>query len=177
MTDPSHFNDISHAEIKFAIGECSLGAILVAISKRGVCAISLGDKADILARDFLHRFPSAELITGDHEFEQLFAKVIDFVETPALEHDLPLDIRGTAFQQRVWQTLRDIPPGSTVSYTDIAHQIDAPKSFRAVAGACAANTMAVAIPCHRVVRNNGGLSGYRWGIERKAELLRRENKP
>ncbi len=176
MTSPNHIKNISPIEIKFAIGECSLGAILVGISESRVCAISLGDKADILARDFLHRFPSAELTTGNHEFEQLFANVIDFVEAPALGFDLPLDIRGTVFQKRVWQTLRDIPPGSTVSYTNIAHQIGAPKSFRAVAGACAANTLAVAIPCHRVVRHDGGLSGYRWGVERKAELLRRESK-
>jgi AraC family transcriptional regulator of adaptative response/methylated-DNA-[protein]-cysteine methyltransferase len=115
------------------------------------------------------------LLGGDNQFEQLIAKVAGFVEAPALGLDLPLDIRGTAFQQRVWQALREIPVGATVSYTDIAFRIGSPKSVRAVAGACAANTLAVAIPCHRVVRNDGSLSGYRWGIERKAELLRRES--
>jgi AraC family transcriptional regulator, regulatory protein of adaptative response / methylated-DNA-[protein]-cysteine methyltransferase len=165
-----------NTQIRFAIGECSLGAILVAMSDRGVCSISLGDDPDTLVRNLQDRFPQAELLGGDNEFEQLIAKVVGFVEAPALGLDLPLDIRGTAFQQRVWQALREIPVGKTVSYTDIAHRIGSPRSVRAIAGACAANTLAVAIPCHRVVRNDGSLSGYRWGIERKAELQRRESK-
>ncbi|HWX66518.1 MAG TPA: bifunctional DNA-binding transcriptional regulator/O6-methylguanine-DNA methyltransferase Ada [Rhodanobacter sp.] len=161
-------------DIHFAIGECSLGAILVAQSGRGVCAILLGDDPDALARDLQDRFPKANLIGGDHAFEQLMATVVGFVEAPALGLDLPLDVRGTAFQQRVWQALREIPAGVTASYTEIARRIGSPSAVRAVAGACAANMLAVAIPCHRVVRNDGGLSGYRWGVERKRALLTRE---
>jgi AraC family transcriptional regulator of adaptative response/methylated-DNA-[protein]-cysteine methyltransferase len=147
---------------------------LVATSARGVCAILLGDDPDALARDLQDRFPRANLIGGDRQFEQLVAKVVGFVETPALGLDLPLDVRGTAFQQRVWQALRKIPVGSTASYTDIAKRIGSPNSVRAVAQACSANVLAVAIPCHRVVKNDGALSGYRWGVERKRELLKRE---
>ncbi len=162
-------------EIRFAIGKCSLGSILVAVSPAGVCAISLGDDTGILACSLQDRFPQAKPIGGDSEFEQLVANVIGFVEAPASGLKLPLDVRGTAFQQRVWQALREIPAGATVSYTDIALRIGSPKSARAVASACARNILAVAIPCHRVVRNDGTLSGYRWGVERKAELLRRES--
>jgi AraC family transcriptional regulator of adaptative response/methylated-DNA-[protein]-cysteine methyltransferase len=162
------------AQIRFAVGECSLGSILVAQSERGVCAILLGDDPDALVRDLQDRFPRARLTGGDADFEQLVAKVVGFVEAPRLGLDLPLDVRGTAFQQRVWQALRKIPPGRTVSYADIAKRIGAPKSVRAVAQACGANTLAVAIPCHRVVRTDGALSGYRWGIERKRALLERE---
>ncbi|MGH8158137.1 MAG: bifunctional DNA-binding transcriptional regulator/O6-methylguanine-DNA methyltransferase Ada [Rhodanobacter sp.] len=161
-------------DIHFAIGECSLGAILVAQSQRGVCAILLGDDPDALARDLQDRFPKANLIGGDRAFEQLVAQVVGFVEAPAIGLDLPLDVRGTAFQQRVWQALRGIPVGTTASYSEIAARIGSPRSVRAVAQACAANTLAVAIPCHRVVRNDGGLSGYRWGVQRKRALLDRE---
>jgi len=164
----------TNAEIRFAVGECSLGAILVAASGKGVCAILLGDDPDALARDLQDRFPRAVLIGGDAEFEQLVARVVGLIEAPALGHDLPLDVRGTVFQQRVWQALRQIPAGSTASYLDIAHKIGAPKAVRAVAQACAGNALAVAIPCHRVVRTDGALSGYRWGIERKRALLQRE---
>ncbi|MGJ7507022.1 bifunctional DNA-binding transcriptional regulator/O6-methylguanine-DNA methyltransferase Ada [Variovorax sp. GT1P44] len=163
-------------EIRFAIGECALGAILVAQSGRGVCAIALGDDPDALVRDLQDQFPRARLVGGDAGFEQLVAKVVGFVEAPGLGLDLPLDVRGTAFQQRVWQALREIPVGTTASYSDIAQRIGAPKSVRAVAQACGANTLAVAIPCHRVVRSDGGLSGYRWGVERKSALLQREAK-
>ena len=163
-----------NADIRFAVGECSLGAILVAQSEIGVCAILLGDDPDALARDLQDRFPRATLIGGDVEFERLVSQVVGFVEAPGLSLDLPLDVRGTAFQQRVWQALSEIPAGSTASYTEIAARIGAPKSVRAVARACAANPLAVAIPCHRVVRNDGGLSGYRWGVERKRTLLQRE---
>jgi AraC family transcriptional regulator, regulatory protein of adaptative response / methylated-DNA-[protein]-cysteine methyltransferase len=162
--------------IRFAVGQCSLGAILVAASERGICAILMGDEPDALVRDLQDRFPNAELIGGDAEFEQWMARVVGFVEVPRLGLDLPLDVRGTAFQQRVWQALREIPVGETASYAEIARRIDAPKSVRAVAAACAANALAVAIPCHRVVRSDGGLSGYRWGIERKRALLEREAK-
>jgi AraC family transcriptional regulator of adaptative response/methylated-DNA-[protein]-cysteine methyltransferase len=160
--------------IRFAIGESWLGPILVAASDKGVCAILLGDDPTELAHDLEDLFPDAELIGGDAGFEQLVAKVIGFVEMPSIGLDLPLDIRGTAFQQRVWEALRKIPPGSTASYADIAKRIGQPKSVRAVAQACGANALAVAIPCHRVVRTDGSLSGYRWGVARKERLLHRE---
>lgn len=165
------------AEIRFAIGQCALGAILVAQSERGLCAISLGDDAEALLRELQDRFPKARLIGGDAAFEQLVAQVVGFVEAPGLGLDLPLDVRGTAFQQRVWQALREIPPGQTASYAEIARRIGAPAAVRAVASACAANTLAVAIPCHRVLRQDGSLSGYRWGVERKRALLEREGQP
>ena len=164
-------------DILFAVGQCSLGAILVAQSERGVCAILLGDDPHQLVCDLQDRFRQANLLGADQAFEQLIAKVVGFIEAPALGLDLPLDVRGTAFQERVWQALRDIPPGSTASYAEIARQIGAPKAFRAVAQACGANHLAVAIPCHRVVRSDGDLSGYRWGVERKRELLEREARP
>ncbi|MCG7757610.1 MAG: bifunctional DNA-binding transcriptional regulator/O6-methylguanine-DNA methyltransferase Ada [Nitrosomonas sp.] len=175
MTPSDYRAGGTNRRIRFALGECSLGSILVAASEIGICSIALGDDPDRLALELQDRFPKAELIGGDHEFEQWVAKVVGFVEAPAIGLDLPLDMRGTAFQQRVWRALRQIPVGEKVSYTEIAQRIGAPKAVRAVAGACAANTLAVAIPCHRVVRSDGGLSGYRWGVERKAELLRREN--
>lgn len=160
--------------IRFAVGECSLGAILVAASARGICAILLGDDPDRLVRDLQDRFPNAELAGGDAGFERWVAQVVGFVEQPRLGLALPLDVRGTAFQQRVWQALQKIPAGTTASYSEIAQRIGAPKAVRAVAGACAANALAVAIPCHRVVRTDGGLSGYRWGVKRKRALLDRE---
>lgn len=171
MTPTNYRAGGANTEIRFAIGECSLGSILVAVSERGVCAILIGDDPDELARDLQDRFPRANLVGGDAGFEQSVAKVVGFVEAPRLGLDLPLDVRGTAFQQRVWQALREIPVGETASYTDIAKRIGAPKSVRAVAQACGANALAVAIPCHRVVRNDGALSGYRWGVERKRALL------
>lgn len=174
MTPSNYRAGGTRTEIRFAIGECSLGSILVARSDRGICAILLGDDPDALARDLQDRFPQATLVGGDAGFEQLVAKVVGFVETPALGLDLPLDVRGTAFQHRVWQALRTIPAGATASYSDIARRIGSPRSVRAVAQACGANALAVAIPCHRVVRTDGALSGYRWGVERKRALLDRE---
>lgn len=174
MTPSSYRAGGTNTAIRFALGECSLGSILVAASERGICCILLGDDPDTLLRDLQDGFPNAELIGGDEVFEKLIAQVIGFVESPAIGLDLPLDVRGTAFQQRVWRALRELPAGSTASYTEIARRIGAPKSARAVAQACAANNLAVAIPCHRVVRNDGGLSGYRWGVERKRALLKRE---
>jgi AraC family transcriptional regulator, regulatory protein of adaptative response / methylated-DNA-[protein]-cysteine methyltransferase len=162
------------AEIRFAIGQCSLGAILVAATERGVCAILLGDDPEALAHDLERKFPRARLVGADAGFEQLVAQVVGLVEQPRLGSELPLDIRGTAFQQRVWKALRRIPAGKTASYRDIARRIGAPRAVRAVAQACAANALAVAIPCHRVVRTDGDLSGYRWGVERKRALLDRE---
>lgn len=174
MTPAQYRDGGLHVRIEFALGECALGALLVARSGRGLCAISLGDDPDALLRELQDRFPRAELVGGDAAFERLVARVVGFVERPALGLDLPLDIRGTAFQQRVWDALRKVPAGETVSYADIAARIGSPTSVRAVAQACAANTLAVAIPCHRVVRSDGGLSGYRWGVERKRALLQRE---
>jgi AraC family transcriptional regulator, regulatory protein of adaptative response / methylated-DNA-[protein]-cysteine methyltransferase len=174
MTPTEYRAGGTHADIRFAVGECSLGSILVARSERGVCAILLGDDPDSLVRDLQDRFPRATLVGGDERFERLVASVVGFVEAPAVGLDLPLDVRGTAFQQRVWQALRAIPAGSTVSYSELAEKIGSRGSVRAVAQACAANPLAVAIPCHRVVRRDGSLSGYRWGIERKRALLERE---
>jgi AraC family transcriptional regulator of adaptative response/methylated-DNA-[protein]-cysteine methyltransferase len=163
-------------EIRYAIPECSLGPVLIAASEKGVCAILFGDDPEELRRDLQNQFPRARLIGGDKSFEELTAKIVAFVEAPADGLDLPLDIRGTAFQQRVWDALRRIPAGSTASYAEIAEKIGAPKAVRAVARACATNRIAVAIPCHRVVRSDGGLSGYRGGVERKRALLEKEAK-
>jgi AraC family transcriptional regulator of adaptative response/methylated-DNA-[protein]-cysteine methyltransferase len=161
-------------EIRFAVGETSLGAILVASSKNGVVSILLGNDPDELVRELQDRFPKARLIGADKDYEALVARVVGFIEAPGLGLDLPLDIRGTAFQRRVWQALQEVPIGQTVSYTEIAQRIGSPNAVRAVAGACAGNNLAVAIPCHRVVRNDGSLSGYAWGVERKQALLKRE---
>ena len=160
--------------IRFAVGKCWLGDILVAASDKGVCAILFGDDPDKLVRDLQDRFATATLIGGEKRFEQLVATVVGIVSKPGAEFDLPLDIRGTAFQQRVWEALRRIPAGSTASYAEIAKRIGEPRAVRAVAQACATNTLAVAIPCHRVVRTDGSLSGYRWGVERKERLLKCE---
>ena len=164
----------SDTDIFFAIGECSLGSILVAQSRKGVCSILLGDDPAFLVRDLQDRFPKANLIGNEPGYEDLVAKVVGLIEELGIGFDLPLDIRGTAFQRCVWKALQQIPPGCTVSYSDIANKIGMPKAVRAVAQACGANTLAVAIPCHRVVRNDGSLSGYRWGVERKRALLERE---
>ncbi|MCC5883595.1 MAG: bifunctional DNA-binding transcriptional regulator/O6-methylguanine-DNA methyltransferase Ada [Halomonas sp.] len=161
-------------EIRFALGECSLGTFLVAASEKGICAISLGHDPEQLLQEFQDRFSNANLIPGGKEFDTWVAKVVGFVEAPGVGWSLPLDIRGTAFQQRVWQALIEIPVGTTISYAELAQQIGSPKSVRAVARACASNTIALAIPCHRVVRSDGALSGYRWGVERKRALLERE---
>jgi AraC family transcriptional regulator, regulatory protein of adaptative response / methylated-DNA-[protein]-cysteine methyltransferase len=161
-------------EIRFAVGQCSLGAILVASSKKGVVSILIDDEPDDLVRTLQDRFSNAQLVGADAEYEQLVARVVGLVESPAVRVDLPLDVRGTVFQRKVWQALRKIPVGKTLSYADVARRIGAPKAVRAVAGACAANHIAVAIPCHRVIRNDGGVSGYRWGVERRRALLERE---
>lgn len=176
MTPTAYRAGGADAAIRFAVGQCSLGAILVASSDKGVCAILIGDDPEELVRDLQDKFPKAQLTGGDADYEKLVARVIGFVEAPGIGLDLPLDVRGTAFQQRVWAALRDIPVGTTATYADIAEKIGAPKSVRAVAGACAANALAVAIPCHRVVRTDGGLSGYRWGVERKRALIECETK-
>jgi AraC family transcriptional regulator of adaptative response/methylated-DNA-[protein]-cysteine methyltransferase len=162
------------AVIRFAVGEASLGAVLVAATNKGVCAIMLGDDPETLVRELQDRFPRAELKGGDAEFERTVAQVVGLVEAPGQRLDLPLDIRGTAFQQRVWSALQAIPSGKTTTYKEIARAIGQPKAVRAVAQACGANPLAVAIPCHRVVRSEGDLSGYHWGVERKRKLLDRE---
>jgi len=172
---PTKFRDGGDGlTIRFAFGTTSLGSILVASTDKGVCAIFIDDDRDALVRELQERFPDAELVGGDTEFEQIVAQVVAFVEEPQIGFTLPLDIRGTAFQQRVWQALREIPLGTTVTYTDIARKIGKPKAVRAVGAACGANHIGVLIPCHRVVGTNGKLTGYRWGVERKKELLRRE---
>ncbi|HEY0294111.1 MAG TPA: bifunctional DNA-binding transcriptional regulator/O6-methylguanine-DNA methyltransferase Ada [Bordetella sp.] len=164
----------ANTDIHFAVGQCSLGAILVAGSPRGICAILLDDDPDALVRALQDQFPRARLIGADRDFEQWVAQVVGLVETPSVGLNLPLDVRGTAFQERVWRALRDIPPGTTATYADVARRIGMPSAVRAVAGACAANKLAVAIPCHRVVRSDGSLSGYHWGVARKRALLDRE---
>jgi AraC family transcriptional regulator of adaptative response/methylated-DNA-[protein]-cysteine methyltransferase len=164
----------ANEEIRFALGQTSLGAILVASSKRGVASILLGNDPDALLRQLQDRFPKAKLIGADRDYEALVARVVGFIEAPQIGLNLPLDVRGTAFQRRVWQALQEIPVGQTASYAEIAQRIGSPKAIRAVAGACAANNLAVVIPCHRVVRNDGALSGYAWGVERKKALLDRE---
>ena len=173
---PAHYRaGGAHEVLTFAVGQCALGAILVASSAHGVAAILLGDDPAALVRDLEDRFPKVRLVGGDSTYEQLVAQVVGFVESPGRGLALPLDVRGTAFQHRVWMALREIPAGQTASYTTIAEKIGSPRSVRAVAGACAANLLAVAIPCHRVVRQDGSLSGYRWGVERKRELIARES--
>jgi AraC family transcriptional regulator of adaptative response/methylated-DNA-[protein]-cysteine methyltransferase len=174
MTPTRYKQGGAKVEIRFALGECSLGSLLVASSGRGICAISLGDDPDALVRELQDRLPHAKLIGGDSDYERVIAQVVGLIDTPGQGFDLPLDIRGTAFQQRVWQALQEIPPGTTLSYTELAARIGRPSASRAVASACAANTLAVAIPCHRVVRTDGSLSGYRWGVERKQALLEKE---
>lgn len=174
MTPTAYRSGGADTTIRFAVGYCSLGAILVAQSDRGICAILMGEDPRDLIRDLHDRFPRANLIGGDAEFEQLVAEVVGFVESPGIGLALPLDVRGTAFQQRVWQALQEIPPGKTISYAELANRIGVPSAVRAVAQACGANALAVVIPCHRVVRSDGGLSGYRWGLARKRALLDRE---
>jgi AraC family transcriptional regulator of adaptative response/methylated-DNA-[protein]-cysteine methyltransferase len=174
MTPTQYRSGGANEEIRFAVGETTLGSILVASSKKGVAAILLGDDPEKLVCNLQDRFPKAKLIGADGDYEGLVARIVGFVEAPAIGLNLPLDIRGTAFQQRVWLALQKIPVGATVSYSEVARRIGSPKAVRAVAGACAANNLAVAIPCHRVVKNDGSLSGYAWGVERKRVLLDRE---
>ena len=172
MTPKSFRNGGANTMIHFAIGECSLGSILVASTDRGVCAVLIGDDPRVLIQDLQDQFPKANLVGNVKGYEDMVAKVVGLIEKPAIGLDLPLDIRGTAFQRRVWKALQQIPVGKTASYTEIAKAIGMPKAARAVAQACEANS--VAIPCHRVVRNDGAISGYRWGVERKRALIERE---
>ena len=176
MKPSSYRTGGSGERIRFAVGETSLGAILVAATSVGVCAILMGDDPDELARDLQDRFPRAEIVGGDETFEETVATVVGMVERPHARTELPLDIRGTAFQERVWRVLQEIPAGNTMSYAEVASRIGDPNATRAVARACGANALAVAIPCHRVVRRDGSISGYRWGVERKRKLLNRESR-
>jgi AraC family transcriptional regulator, regulatory protein of adaptative response / methylated-DNA-[protein]-cysteine methyltransferase len=169
-------NGAQGAVIRFGVGQCTLGSILVAAATRGVCAVLLGDAPDALVRDLEDRFPRANLVGGDSEFERLMAEVIGRIDSDPRGRttELPLDIQGTVFQERVWRALLKIPRGETTTYGQIAAAMGAPQAARAVARACADNRIGVLIPCHRVVHSDGTLSGYRWGIDRKRELLRRE---
>ena len=166
--------DTAEEQIEYMIGLCSYGSILVAASNKGVCAIFLDNHAEHLFNELRKQFPGAELIHGNDDFEELLVKVIDYTEAPNSEFEIPLDIRGTPFQQKVWAALVEIPYGKTRTYTEIAMQIGAPDSVRAVAQACAANKLAIVIPCHRVIGLDGNLSGYRWGVQRKQRILQRE---
>lgn len=159
---------------RFSIGNSPLGSVLVATSDKGICAVTMADNSDILLSDIERRFPGAEQVRKDADVEEAVAQIIGLMKQPQKALKLPLDIRGTAFQQKVWQALQKIPPGKTASYLDIAKAIGKPKAVRAVAQACGANNIAIVIPCHRVVRSDGALSGYRWGVERKAALLQQE---
>jgi AraC family transcriptional regulator of adaptative response/methylated-DNA-[protein]-cysteine methyltransferase len=161
-----------NVEIQYSVSRCSLGSVLVASSAKGVCAILLGASSAVLLEDLQERFAEAHLVATP--VTESHRKVIESVEAPGADLDVKLDAHGTDFQRRVWRALREIPAGATASYLDIANRIGSPKSVRAVAQACAANPIAVVIPCHRVVRTDGGLSGYRWGVERKRALLARE---
>jgi len=158
----------------FTLKHCSLDHVLVAQSQTGICAIMLGDTPELLVLDLQNQYPQAELVAADKDQERIATEVISLIEDPFLKLDLALDIQGTAFQQQVWRALQNIPPGKTATYNEIAQQIDSPGAVRAVANACAANKLAAVIPCHRVIRKNGSVSGYRWGVERKRQLLARE---
>ncbi|MEH6799558.1 MAG: bifunctional DNA-binding transcriptional regulator/O6-methylguanine-DNA methyltransferase Ada [Halopseudomonas sabulinigri] len=174
MTPSQYRAGGSSQQIKYRLAPCSLGLVLAAFSRKGICAILLGDQADDLTADLLNRFPAAECLLAQDELGNVFQQVVSLIEEPTRALDLPLDIRGTVFQRQVWQALQQIPPGETASYSDIAARIGSPRAVRAVASACAANPLALVVPCHRVLRRDGALSGYRWGLERKQTLLDRE---
>lgn len=176
LTPPDERSGGTFADLQFAVGNSALGSVLVATSSNGIAAITIGDGPDALIHDLVNRFPKANLIGGDGAFNLVLTKVIGLVENPATGLDLRLDLSGTPFQKRVWNAVCEIPAGSTATYTQIAERIGMPNAVRAVASACAANKIAVGIPCHRVVRNDGALSGYRWGVDRKRELLARESR-
>ena len=177
-TKHSKVSDTGHDnEICFAVSLCALGTVLAARNRHGICAISLGDDQDTLVHDLQEMFPKASLHDSGAELRPLMSQLVAFIDAPTPECHLTLDVHGTAFQERVWQELSKIPPGATASYTEIAERIGLPKSVRAVANACGANRLAVVIPCHRIVRRDGSITGYRWGTERKRDLLQREKTP
>src|SRR4051794_11155463 len=163
------------AELHYAIGHCSLGSVLIARGERGVCAVLLGDDPESVTSELEKRFPQAALLPRDQELAQYLSQVVGLIEAPGRPLDLLLDLRGSTFQQRVWQALREIPTGTTTTYSEVASRIGAPKAVRAVARACATNPLALLVPCHRVIGKDGDLSGYRWGVERKRMLLARES--
>lgn len=165
----------TNLHICFAVKQSSLGLVLVATTERGICAILIGDTGEELVADLVRRFPNSIIDKASEQFDQTLDQVVNFIDAPKTDFELPLDIRGTVFQQRVWQELKKIPAGTTTSYSELAANIGAPSAVRAVASACAANPLAVAIPCHRAVRTDGNLSGYRWGLERKRALLKLES--
>jgi AraC family transcriptional regulator of adaptative response/methylated-DNA-[protein]-cysteine methyltransferase len=171
MTPSAYKAGGADVDIRFALGTSSLGVVLVAQSDKGVCAILLGDDADAMILELRGRFPKASIAAADRGFERLVKQVVDFVDAPRKGLDLPLDMRGTAFQKRVWKMLQKIPAGTTTTYSALAKKMGEPKAVRAVARACATNHIGVAVPCHRVVRNDGNLAGYYWGLERKRALL------
>ena len=171
---PAGTSRLSGGEIQFSHGESSLGLVLVARKTRGICAVLLGDDFDALLQNVQERFPGSTLVEGGPDLDALADEISSFIESPAQRLDVPIDLRGTDFQHLVWRALQEIPAGETASYTEIAHRIGRPRAVRAVAQACAANPLAILVPCHRVVRSDGSLSGYRWGIERKRALLDRE---
>lgn len=174
MTPTTFRKGGKHEVLTFAFGQSSLGDVLVASSAKGIAAILIGNDREKLTTELRKIFPHAELTEGNRQFEKTVAHVVAFVEHPEKSADLPLDIRGTAFQQRVWKALRAIPLGTTATYTDIADRIGNPKAVRAVARACATNPLAIVVPCHRVVRADGSMAGYRWGVDRKRKLIERE---
>lgn len=176
MTPSSYRRGARGERIRFGVAECSLGWLMVAATDHGVCDIEFGDQPEALATQLRSRFPAADVQQAGPEFASVVSAVVATIEEPGQAREIPLDIRGTAFQERVWNALRDVPPGTTVSYAELAGQIGRPEAVRAVAQACAANKLAVAVPCHRVVRSDGSLSGYRWGVERKRAILEREAK-
>ncbi|MBX9901349.1 MAG: methylated-DNA--[protein]-cysteine S-methyltransferase, partial [Burkholderiaceae bacterium] len=160
--------------IHYAVHECALGQVIIAATERGICAIEFGDKADELIASLRERFSHATLMLAEDQMQAYAEQILQSISQPDSLAALPLDLQGTMFQQRVWQALRTIPPGQTLSYTALAEKIGQPNAARAVASACAANQIALAIPCHRIVRSDGSLSGYRWGVARKAALLKLE---
>lgn len=162
------------AEIRCSISVYAHGYVLVATTERGICGVLLGDDKTSLLEDLKKRFPKAKCVDSDHELRKNAAAVVAFIESPEIHWSLPLDIRGTVFQKQVWKALRKIPHGKTATYREIAERIGKRSAVRAVAQACAANPVAVLVPCHRVIRSDGSLSGYRWGLKRKAALLKRE---
>lgn len=174
MTPGQYKSGGTGMNISYAIGDSSLGKILVAATERGICAIFLDNDADPMVADLRQRFPKASIGPAGEDFAETVAKVAAFAENPKNGIDLPLDLRGTAFQLRVWNALRDIPPGKTTTYGEIAKQIGAPDAVRAVGTACGANHVSLVVPCHRVIGKDGKLTGYRWGVERKKKLLDRE---
>jgi len=158
-------------EIKYIIKDFTLDSVLVAQSEKGVCAILIANDSLTLLADLQDRFPKASIRQAEAQLEKLANKIVKFIENPKGTLDIPLDVRGTDFQKKVWEALQEIPAGKTASYTAIAHNLKIPNAVRAVAGACAANALAVVVPCHRIIRSDGALSGYRWGVERKKKLL------